>query len=68
MIKVEVNNGESHISVGGSTIGLLAEVPIGFCQLLHGILKNFPEGLRQELIKGVFELTLVMMKMEGEKQ
>ena len=66
MIKIEVNNGGCHVRVEGITLELLAEVPIGFGQALHGILKNVPADLKQELIKGVFELTLNMMKREAE--
>ena len=69
MINVQVNNGEVHVTVEGFTIDLLAEVPIGFGKLLHGLLRNLPdEGLRNELIKGVFECTLDMMKRAGEEE
>lgn len=71
MIEVKVNGpkGLCNTQVEGARVDLLAELPIVFGKLLYVILGDCPKGLKEELIKYIFELTLEDLKSyeEGDK-
>ena len=58
MIEVKVNKGDVELAMEGHRRDILAEIPIAFGTVLSVALDGCPEGLKEELIKGVFECVL----------
>ena len=63
MITLQVNKGHVTAGAAGAINDLLSETGIGLGNVLYKITETCPDDeLKQTIIKGVFELTLQVMK------
>ena len=69
MIEMKMDKGACVITMKGPRFKLLAEIPIGFDKILKELLDDAPAGLRDKLIKTIFELTLrEFMEKEDDEE
>ena len=64
MIKVIVDKGHVELGFDGHRLDMLAEVSTGFGGIMAHLLEGAPDDLRDEMIMGVFECTLMEIKSE----
>lgn len=62
MIEIKVADGEQTYRVEGNTLELLAEIPIAIGPVMRRIFEGCPSGLKEDLIKTVFECILMEMQ------